>query len=93
MGLAEGIEMIKIEIKLAVRLLGILLLLISASLIFSRAVAAQMQPYIQEERMRQAYDRQQWFQWQQQERARQIYDRQQWLQWQQQERLRQMYGR
>jgi hypothetical protein len=92
-GLTEGIEMIRIKIRLASRLLGILVLLISASLIFSNAVAAQMQPYFQQERMRQIYDRQQWLQWQQQERARQTYDRQQWLQWQQQERLRQMYGR
>ena len=85
--------MIRIKSKFAARLWGILLLLFSASLIFSNAVAAQMQPHIQQERMRQMYERQQW---QQQEQARQMNDRQQWLQWQQwqqQERLRRMYQR
>jgi hypothetical protein len=57
------------------------------------AQAAQTRQWLQEEQMRQAYERQQWQQWQRQEQIRQAYERQQWLQWQQQEKLRQMYSR
>lgn len=80
----------KTKARFAAKLLGILLLLISASLTFSNSIAAQMQPWMQQEQMRQMYERQQW---QQQERARQASDRQQWLQWQQQEQARQMNDR
>jgi hypothetical protein len=82
--------------KLAIRALGILLLLsvfISAG---PTIVTAQMQQYQQqwqEEQARQMYARQQWLQWQNQEQMRQMSDRQQWLQWQQQEKIRQMYQR
>jgi len=98
----------RIKARLVARLLGILLLLTSASLIFSNAVAAQMQPWNQQEQMRQMYERQQrlqqeWasksanrqqlLQWQQQQQARQAADRQQLLMWQQQERQRRLYQR
>ena len=61
-------DMKRIKSRLVARLLGILLLLVSASLIFSNAVGAQMQPWIQQEQMRQMYEQQAWLQ---QERARQ----------------------
>jgi|SRR5208283_8215 len=100
--------MTKLKVRLAATLLGILLLLIWASLIFSNAVAAQMQPWSQQEQMRQMYERQQLLQqewakqsadrqqllrWQQQQQARQAADRQQLLMWQQQERQRRLYQR
>ncbi|HMK37325.1 MAG TPA: hypothetical protein VK463_19785 [Desulfomonilaceae bacterium] len=75
------------------RIVGIVSLLTLASTTFLPVVSAQMQPWLQEERMRQMYDRQQLLMWQQQEQMRQMYDRQQLLMWQQQERLRQMYQR
>ena len=83
----------KPKAKFTTTVLGILLLLALASLISSNRVAAQTQPWLQVEQMRQMYQRQQWLEWQRQEQMRQIQDRQQWLQWQQQERIRQMYQR
>jgi len=74
-------------------ILGIVLLLTIATSVWPTIVVAQMQPWLQEEQMRQMYERQQWLQWQRQEQIRQMSDRQQWLLWQQQERLRQMYQR
>ena len=89
----KGREMKEIIGKFVSRALGLGLLIIIASTALPGTAAGQMQQWLQQERMRQAYDRQQWLQWQQLEQMRQMYDRQQWLQWQQQERLRQMYQR
>jgi len=85
--------MTKPKVRLAVRLLGILLLLISAPLIFSDTVAAQMQPRIQQGQASQMNDRTQQLQWQMQEQARQMQHRQQLLLWKQQERLHQTHQR
>jgi predicted PurR-regulated permease PerM len=82
--------------KFASRILAMVLLLAPFSWALPgnvMAQAAQTRQWLQEEQMRQAYERQQWQQWQRQEQARQAYERQQWLQWQQQEKLRQMYSR
>jgi hypothetical protein len=78
--------------KFVTGLLGALLLLVAASAL-PPVVDAQMTPWLQEEQMRQAHQRQQMLEWQRQEQLRQMADRQQWMQWQQQERLRQMYQR
>jgi len=71
-----------------------LILIIAVALTVAPNIAAgQMSQWLQQEQMRQAYERQQWLQWQRAEQMRQMYDRQQWLQFQQQERWRQMYQR
>ncbi len=90
---ARGTGMKSIRGKLATRILGVLLLLTIATSTLPAILEAQMQPWLQEEQMRQAYQRQQLLLWRQQEQARQANDRQQWLQWQQQEQARQMNDR
>lgn len=71
-----------------------LLLVVAVALaVLPNIAAGQMSPWLLQEQMRQAYERQQWLQWQRAEQMRQMYDRQQWLQFQQQERWRQMYQR
>ena len=79
--------------KFATRILGILLLLTIASATLPAILPAQMQQWLQEEQMRQMYQRQQLLLWQQQEQARQANDRQQWLQLQQQEQARRLADR
>jgi hypothetical protein len=83
----------RIKENSALMLLAIVLLLTIAASVWPTTVVAQMQPWLQQEQMRQAYERQQWLQWQRQEQIRQMSDRQQWLLWQQQERIRQLYQR
>ncbi len=70
-----------------------LILITFALAVLPSIAAGQVATCVQQELVRQAYDRQQWLQWQRAEQLRQMYDRQQWLQFQQQERLRQMYQR
>lgn len=71
----------------------LLLVMAFALAVLPNLAVGQMAPWVQQELMRQAYERQQWLQWQRAEQMRQVYDRQQWLQFQQQERWRQMYQR
>jgi hypothetical protein len=69
------------------------ILIITVALLFPAVVAAQTAPWVQEERMRQMVQRQQWQEWQRQEQMRQSYERQQWLLRQQQEQMRQRFQR
>jgi hypothetical protein len=79
--------------KSIARPLTLILIMAVALTVLPNLAAGQMSPGVQQELMRQAYERQQWLQWQRTEQMRQMYDRQQWLQFQQQERWRQMYQR
>jgi uncharacterized protein YxeA len=82
-----------IKEKLIASLLMVILIIAVALTALPSLAAGQTAPWVQQELMRQAYERQQWLQWQRAEQIRQMYDRQQWLQFLQQERLRQMYQR
>lgn len=66
-------------------------LLVQAAVLVPFPVSAQAPTWVQEERMRQTIQRQQWQEWQRQEQMRQMYDRQQWLLWRQQEQLRRRF--
>jgi hypothetical protein len=82
-----------IKEELIVRSLMLILIMAVALTTLPNIAAGQMSPWLQQEQMRQAYERQQWLQWQRMEQMRQMHDRQQLLQFQQQERWRQMYQR
>ncbi len=82
-----------IKEKSIARPLTLILIMAVALAVLPNLAAGQMAPWVQQELMRQAYERQQWLQWQRAEQMRQMYERQQWLQFQQQERWRQMFQR
>jgi hypothetical protein len=90
--MAKGRGMKRIK-KFIARPLMVIVIMAVALAVLPNIAAGQMSPGVQQELMRQAYERQQWLQWQKMEQMRQMYDRQQWLQFQQQERWRQMYQR
>ncbi|MGO9120012.1 MAG: hypothetical protein ACLQPD_20660 [Desulfomonilaceae bacterium] len=65
------------------------ILIVAAAIgVLPNTATAQMTPWLQQERARQMYDRQQWLQWQRLEQIRQMNERAQWLQFQQQEQWR-----
>jgi hypothetical protein len=77
----------KKALNIASRALGILF---AAIFISPPVMGPEMQQWLQEERARQEYQRQEALQWQQQERMRQMQQQYQTLQWQQQERALQL---
>jgi hypothetical protein len=91
--MAKGKGMKSIKEKFIARPLTLTLIMAVALAILPNIVVGQTAAWVQQELMRQAYERQQWLQWQRAEQMRQMYDRQQWQQFLQQERLRQMYQR
>jgi hypothetical protein len=91
--MAKGKAMKKITGKTIARPLMLILIMAVALTTLPKIAAGQMSPWLQQELVRQAYERQQWLQFQRAEQIRQMYDRQQWLQFQRQEQWRQMYQR